>query len=99
VNIVPTDAAPNQGGFAVDVNAVLGLPGPIIDTCFLSCYSWPVLVVLQQEVIVCDTQEMGGLGGELWEAVLFGDVCAGYAAILTWKRTAYVMKYEPADES
>jgi hypothetical protein len=48
VNIVPTDAAPNQGGFAVDVNAVLGLPGPIIDTCFLSGYSRPVLVVLQQ---------------------------------------------------
>jgi hypothetical protein len=42
---------------------------------------------------------MGGLGGELWDAMLFGDVCAGYAAILTWKRTAYVMKYEPADES
>jgi len=31
--------------------------------------------------------------------VLLGDVRAGYAAILTWNRTVYVMKYEPADES
>jgi len=52
-----------------------------------------------QDVIVCDTQEMGGLGGELGEAGLFGDVRAGYAAILTWHLTVHVMKYEPADES
>ena len=52
-----------------------------------------------QDVIVCDMQEMGGLGGELGEVVLSGDVCAGYAAILTGNRTVYVMKYEPADES
>lgn len=47
-----------------------------------------------QDVIVCDTQEMGGLGGELGEAVLFGDVCDVYAAMLTSNRTVYVMKFE-----
>ena len=50
IHVISTenDATIRHGSFSVDVGATLGLTGPIIDSCFLSGYSRPVLIILQQ---------------------------------------------------
>ena len=52
-----------------------------------------------QDVNVIDSLEFGGLGGEIGEFVVSGDVCAGYAVLITSAQKMYVLRYDAAEES
>jgi hypothetical protein len=52
-----------------------------------------------QDVFAAESREMGGLGGDAAERVLYGDVCAGYVTLLTSTHNLYVLKYDSQEES
>lgn len=52
-----------------------------------------------QDVLVADSLEFGGLGGEVGETVLSGDFCAGYAVMLTSLHRLHVLRYDVTEDS
>lgn len=52
-----------------------------------------------QDVLVADSREFGGLGGHVGETVLCGDVCAGYAVMLTSTHHLHVLRYDAVEDS
>ena len=52
-----------------------------------------------QDVIVADSKELGGLGGEEGELVMAGDICMGYVTLHTTSQKLYVLKYNTMEES
>jgi len=50
-----------------------------------------------QDMLLVDSVEIGGLGGNSGEHVLSGDITTGYAVLLTNLHTMYVLKYDNDD--
>ena len=51
-----------------------------------------------QDVLLSESIDIGGLGGEPDETIISGDVAMGYVVLLSSLHTLYVLKYDSADE-
>lgn len=56
-------------------------------------------VTALQDMVLLDSAEMGGLGGEVGETIVQADIHDGWVSLLTSSRTIHLLRYDASDES
>lgn len=52
-----------------------------------------------EDVLIADSKELGGLGGQADEIIIKADICNGWLVLLTSTNTIHILEFDSTDES